>query len=393
MKTILNFFMIIIFLEISYSQPGIIISSSFISDDNLFKNSNKNYSNINSSNINAFYNYFTDNSQLKFSYNFNLNAFNNFPSANNNINAIDVGYAYNFDDEKLLLISGSYSGKMVKEEYNIYKENDFSLSSSYDFSYNDIHSAQIRYDYSNISYTNLPDFSYSENVFGYTSTFTWQTKTSLFLDFNLGYKNYSNDITVYSETYDTSFVTPKGYGYGARLKTIINSKNISKNSASDNLQFLLTTKVAQSIIDNLGISLSYSFRKSIINNSRYILGNDYYFSNDNLFDDNYSYNENNIEINLTYLISNALTLKSSFEYQIKKYLNNYPNENNNYVERNDDKYMFLLRLSNNFKLFDYFLEDLNIYLYYIYTYNFSNIKYYKYTNNIFGLGLTTSITF
>ncbi|HEY9188119.1 MAG TPA: hypothetical protein VIR55_09475 [Ignavibacteria bacterium] len=393
MKTLLLFCLGIIFFNISLSQPGIYISSSYISDDNLFKNSNKNFSNISSSNINAFYNYFTDNSQLKFSYNFNLNSFNNFPNANNNINAIDIGYAYNFDDETILLISGNFSGKTVKEEYNIYKENDFSLSSSYDFSYNEIHSAQIRYNYSNVSYTNLPDFSYSEHVFGYTSTFTWQTKTTLFLDFNLGYKIYSNDMITYYTTNDTSFVTPKGYGYGAKLKTIINSKSISKNSPDNNLQFLFTTKIAQSIIDNLGVSLSYSLRKSIINNSRYILGNDYYFSNDNLFDDNYSYNENDFEMNLTYLIFTDLILKSSFEYQIKKYLNKYPDENNDYIERNDNKYLFLMHLSKNFNLFDKILEKLNIYLYYIYTNNNSNVKYYNYNNNIFGLGLTAAITF
>jgi len=128
MKTLLLFCLGIIFFNISLSQPGIYFSSSYISDDNLFKNSNKNYSNISSSNINAFYNYFTDNSQLKFSYNFNLNSFNNFPNANNNINAIEIGYAYNFDDETFDVIVGSSVlhhldiDKALKEIYRLLKK-------------------------------------------------------------------------------------------------------------------------------------------------------------------------------------------------------------------------------------------------------------------------------
>ena len=145
------------------------------------------------------------------------------------------------------------------------------------------------------------------------------------------------------------------------------------------------TSVAEVVYLNLTNYFLNSLEKNEVN--------DYYFSNDNLFDDNYSYNENDFEMNLTYLIFTDLILKSSFEYQIKKYLNKYPDENNNYIERNDDKYLFLMHLSKNFNLFDKILEKLNIYLYYIYTNNNSNVKYYNYNNNIFGLGLTAAITF
>lgn len=393
MKKFFILFLMFFVLEKILSQPAITISSSFISDDNIFKLSEKKYSNITSMNINPYYNYFTDNSQLKISYNLNSNLYNNYSVVNNLQNLFEIGYAYNTNEENLFLITGSYNKKTVKDEYDIYDEENILATLLYDFIINENHSGEIRYNFSNIKYKNIPDFSYLEHVLGYTSSFNWETKTTLIFDLNIGYKIYTNDIYSITNSSDTNYFTPKGKGYGSRLKMIISNSSSQSKSNNSNLQVLLTGKIAQSIFNNLGASLSFSIRKNLINNSRVITNNDNFFSDDNLFDDNYGYNENDFEITTTFLPFTDLSIKNSFEYKIKKYENVYPDDKNNLLDRKDNKYLYILKINKSFDIFENILNKINIYIYYVYIYNFSNINIYTYSNNIFGIGMTTTITF
>lgn len=174
---------------------------------------------------------------------------------------------------------------------------------------------------------------------------------------------------------------------------IISNSSSQSKSNNSNLQVLLTGKIAQSIFNNLGASLSFSIRKNLINNSRVITNNDNFFSDDNLFDDNYGYNENDFEITTTFLPFTDLSIKNSFEYKIKKYENVYPDDKNNLLDRKDNKYLYILKINKSFDIFENILNKINIYIYYVYIYNFSNINIYTYSNNIFGIGMTTTITF
>ena len=384
--------LLVLLFEKAISQVGINFSSTFVSDDNVFKNPFKSYSNISSSNASVFYNRFTENSQLKFSYGLNLNSYNSYSTANNNTNLFELDYALgSADEEQLFSIALSYSGKSVNDEYKLYEEKNLNLHSGYDFSFNDIHSGNIRYGFNKITYDNFSDFSYSENILGYTSNITWQTKTSLFLDVNLGYKIYSNPL--YSISNDSIISNPGMMNGKGKMKNIIGIVSNTTKLDDGNVQLLLTGKIAQSLYDNLGAYLAYSFRYNLENNSRSIMISDYYFSDDNLFDDNYGYGGHDLEMGFTYIMPLSLTLKSSFEYTYKKYANEYPDIIDSLKERNDDKLLFNIRLSRSFELFESLLNKLNVYLSYVYTNNSSNINLFNYTNNIFALGINTTLNF
>jgi hypothetical protein len=382
------------FFEEAQSQGGITFSSTFLSDDNVFKNVTGNYSNIITSDASVFYNHFVGNSQLKFSYGLNLNSYNNYSAANNNTNSFDLGYALNSDDEEQLFICAlSYTGKSVKDEYQLYKEQNLNFNTSYDFSFNDIHSGQLRYGYNKISYDNFSDFSYTENIFGYTSTFTWQTKTSLFFDASIGYKKYSNDVYLNkTDSNQSPFWTPKGTG-PKKIKTVLEKMTSTTKMDNNNTQLLISGKIAQSLLDNLGSFFVYSFRYNVENNSRPILVSDYYFSDDNLFDDHYGYGGHEMELGITYMAPFDITLKSTVEYLLKNYTNNYPDNNNILRTRTDNKVLYTLRLSRSFGLFDRFFEKLSVYFFYIYQNNNSDINFFDYKNNIFAIGMNTTFKF
>jgi hypothetical protein len=387
-----TFILIAVLFEKAVSQVGINFSSTFYSDDNVFKNQKKNYSNLSTSNASVFYNHFTENSQLKFSYGLNLNSYENYSAANNNTNSVDLAYALsNESEEQLLTLSLFYSGKTVKSDYKIYEENNLNFFSSFDYTFNDIHSGTVRYNFNKINYTNFSDFSFIENVLGYTSTFTWQTKTSLFFDANFGYKIYSKDVYVSKNDSSSSKLwTTKGNGF-EKMKEVITSG--SQKLDNDNIQLLLSGKIAQSLLDNLGASFSYSFRYNLENNSRSIMIADTYFSDDNMFDDYYGYTGHELNFGLTYKLPLNITIKSSIEYYNKNYANEYPDTNNKTTERTDDKLLYNLRLYKTFDLFESFLNKINVYFYYVYQNNNSNLKLFNYSNNIFAVGFNTSIIF
>ena len=151
-----------------------------------------------------------------------------------------------------------------------------------------------------------------------------------------------------------------------KMKNIIGIVSNTTKLDDGNVQLLLTGKIAQSLYDNLGAYLAYSFRYNLENNSRSIMISDYYFSDDNLFDDNYGYGGHDLEMGFTYIMPLSLTLKSSFEYTYKKYANEYPDIIDSLKERNDDKLLFNIRLSRSFELFESLLNKLNVYLSYVY---------------------------
>jgi hypothetical protein len=387
--------LIAVLFEKAISQVGINFSSTFYSDDNIFKNQKKNYSNLSTSNASVFYNHFTENSQLKFSYGLNLNSYENYSAANNNTNSVDLAYALsNESEEQLLTLSLFYSGKTVKSDYKIYEENNITFFSGFDCTFNDVHCGTVRYKFNKINYTNFSDFSFIENVLGYTSAFTWQTKTSLFFDANLGYKIYSNDAYIFkNDSARSNLWTTKGNGFGKQKKVGETIFTSAQKMDNDNIQLLLSGKIAQSLFENLGAFFSYSFRFNVENNSRSIMISNTYFSDDNMFDDYYGYTGHELNFGLTYKLPLNITIKSSLEYYNKKYANEYPDINNKISERTDNKLLYNLRLYKSFDLFESFLDKLNIYLYYVYQNNNSNIKLFNYTNNIFAVGFNTSIIF
>ncbi len=389
-----KFFIIFLalFAENIFAQYGITITSNYISDDNLFKQSNKIYSNISSSGIGVFYNHFDENSQLKFGYDLGINAYNNFSSGNNNTNTAQIGYAVSSDDEeKLFTVLASYSGKTTIDNFQSYNEKDFSLGASFQFAYNDNHSGDFRYNFNKINYENFSDFNYSESVLGYTSSFNWETKTALFFDMNIGYKIYTTDLYVTTEeTTGTSSLITKGKAYG-RLKNA-SGKNSSAKLDGNNLQLLLSGKIAQSIFDNLGSHLSYSFRSNFINNSRAILIDDQYYSDDDIFEDPYGYQGHEFGFGFTYLLPYKISIKTDLDYQIKNYENSYL-ENSKLLNKKDYMLLFYIRLQKSFSLFENFLEELNVNLNYVFQKNNSNISEFSFSNNIFILGINTKLNF
>jgi hypothetical protein len=394
-------FFLILLSENLFSQFSINFSTMGYYDDNILRSKNKSSTFLSSTSLGTAFDLERNNSLLKLSYNANLSYFDNIPAKNFNEHTFLTDYTLLLDSQETgLNIGGGYSFRSDKDIYSIYDEKNLGLYLNLKFDFTDNISALSGYSFNSIKYPNLSQLSYIEHILNFSSNFSFQTKTAYIFEANIGLKKYSEKLTNLTIPIDTLSMPKHGSGWHFNWEDDNNSNtgNISTPQTNDNLtsQILISNRISQSIYDNLGVQLTYSWRINLKNNDRFLYSGDHFSPDDNIFDDHYSFEGHEFNLGFTQLLPLGMILKTDAEYLIKNYTNKYSSGtdiNSPLIDRNDKKFIITLNLKKNFSFEDSIFNPLKISLYYIYQNNESPVDYYKYTSNSLFLNLSTTINF
>lgn len=175
-------------------------------------------------------------------------------------------------------------------------------------------------------YSNLESFSYAEHFLFARLTHSFPSRTTLVLETNYGRKIYlqqTSTVGIDSPTGNNWHYGEHGGGMG-RMWNGGGSDNgaMIPSSRPQVGQWVALLRVAQSLTANTGLSGEFTVRRNHANAVRYLAGQVAgYTSEDELFDDRYGYESEEVSLNFTQLLPWQMSLKLGGEVQWK----NYPN--------------------------------------------------------------------
>lgn len=173
---------------------------------------------------------------------------------------------------------------------------------------------QAGYQFRHRSYWNLPELTYSEQLVFLTIKHFFPTRTTVIGELNWGHKTFAHGAAADQMVVNTNPNSPKGRGYRhGPQKPIFHSDSTvtayNLTAAAAEL-WRLSLLLAQSVFPTTGLSLQYQRQLAPSHNNRYLLGVDYfYYPNDDLFDDPYSFQSHEWEATLTQLLPWSCSLK------------------------------------------------------------------------------------
>lgn len=244
-------------------------------------------------------------------------------------------------------------------------------------------------------YSNLSELSYAEHYLFARYTHFFETRTTLIVEGNYGRKIYHDQIleNTISQPDDGHYGDHRGGRghFGTGSMTGENSPIAEKHNVT---QLVAQLRVAQSLANSTGLSMDIRIRRNPGDGVRYLAGQvSGYTTEDELFDDRYGYESEEVATTLTQLLPWKMTLKSGLEFQWKDYVNRPALDLNGEVLssgdlRNDRQVLGWLSLSKSFSVLGGKSVDLFAEFYWID--NQSNDLYYDYQVNLISFGITTS---
>jgi hypothetical protein len=223
---------------------------------------------------------------------------------------------------------------------------------------------QIGYRFGYFNYSEISDFNNIQNYLYTSFTGYLPSRTTISIETGAGVKTYLNSLV--SGT--------SGMGQG---KHRIGSVTLVGESIS---RLDLSGKISKSIFDMTGISLSGGYSKVLNSDGRYLASGNVN-GNDNVFDDEYSFEGPFVTSTLTQRFpwGIAAVLTGSYQYRVFVDRPAYDLlENVISDERTDDVFAASFQLVKDFKYF-------GIRFVYNYINNSSNDRYYNSENNIFSV--------
>lgn len=181
---------------------------------------------------------------------------------------------------------------------------------------------QAGYQFRYRSYWDLPEFTYSEQFVFLTIKHFFPTRTTIIGELNWGHKTFAHGAATDKMVVNKKSNPAKGHGYqhGKRQQLLHSDSTVTAYNltASATQQWRLSLLLAQSVLTTTGISLQYKRQLTPSRDNRYLLGVDYfYYQNDDLFDDPYSFESHEWEATLTQILPWSATMKLN-AYRIDK---------------------------------------------------------------------------
>lgn len=284
------------------------------------------------------------------------------------------GYSISTNEKRALYFGGNlfwHDGQQVYNIYDYWKLQGYINSKIY-FRENII--SQFGYTFNNKSYSELPEFSYWEHVlFAQFNTF-FQTGTSLTLSLNYGLKDYIPQTT--------------SGGKGRGRQVIIDYVEMPGVD-----QLVSNIKLAQSLGNKTSISLDAINRLNpgLVGGSAAVIDNENLFTEDELFDDRYGYQGQELSVLFTHYLPSYVRLQLGGSRLWKNYQNRniYDFEGNLTLAgetRVDNRLVGWLELSHTFSV-NWGIKSLGVSLQVGYLKNDSNDSYYQFDNYFGTIGL------
>lgn len=223
---------------------------------------------------------------------------------------------------------------------------------------------QVRYR----GYGKVKGYSFAEQVAFAQLSQTLQTRTTLQVQGEMGMKTYVRTAAEGSES------------FGA-----------IRGSGEDNLvQMVARFKVAQSLRERMGLQLEYLLRKNLTGRNRYVRV-ETYNSDDELFDDRYSYAGDEFRVTLKHLAW-GLQAEMTGQYAQRRYEKRPALDLNGFligpaVMRQDTRKGLTVNAERKFRLSGAVIQEVRLQVEWLYTDVNSNDPYYQAVTQVYSTGL------
>ena len=350
------FFLLLILFSQSYAQFSFYTDVNSYFDDNIFNNYLAEQDFINSFSLGSAFDIESEYNNLSTYYDGNFTFFNEYNQKSSNLHKVGIVNTYFVNEENPLNIGVNLSVRNYRDDYNIYDWQTISAYANYRHLTGENDFILAGYIFGRTKYNNLDIFSYNEHKGLIKLQFAFETKTTVLISGEAGYKDYMQQLNQSDFT-----------------------NNIWQASS-----FL---RVAQSLGENTGMSLFTGIRKNFKDGTRYLNNNDYYYFEEELLNDQYSSDGFEGGTRITQLLTPIMILSGFVNYA----QNNYTNltaadlEGNSLGDFREDKRLsFGVKLEINLvSILPGLFGDVN----WNFIRNNSNDPFYDYNNQIFSAGL------
>lgn len=249
---------------------------------------------------------------------------------------------------------------------------------------------QLRYRH----YQELNEFDNLESLAFVRGSFFFNTRTTVIGIVQAGYKAYTHALEDYAwiETVTGSGQQGRGRGNGGNAsQDTAYTRVVTGESAQEGVfQMTASLRAAQSLTSRTGLAVEVMAQRNFNDGSRIMTGQDSgYESNDELYDDPYSYNQTELGIELTQMLPWQSQLKAGVLWGVKSYERPVYTLEGEIIEgssREDRPRILSLSLSKSLAV-GALAKSLVLSLDYVLVDNRSNDDYYRYRASVSRLGI------
>ncbi len=369
------------------AQRRISVSQITVYDQNIFRNYFAAYDWVNQTTLNLQHNIQLSKLSVRFDYKGDLNLFYYYADRLSHAHQVGLESAFNIVENFRCNLGSAFQLRKYKPDFKFFDYQTLAAYVQFLWDAWQITPIQFGYRFRFRDFPNLSELSYQEHYVLFQLKHFFPTRTTFIGEFNLGQKNYTS-LQIPEEEI---VVTPKNSGngrgqqYGKRhgmmaSDTSVVAYNMTAQKAQ---QISLSLKFAQSIFSKMGVSIEYIKQFSPSNSIRYLTGMEYSYSKDDeLYDDPYACEKDELEITVTQILPWQSSLKLYLNLVDKKYLysivsdstmsQTQPDE-----KRNDQQQLVGLIVEKKFKL-NKALKNLSFYAAANYLANQSNDLYFDF---------------
>ncbi len=286
-------------------------------------------------------------------YNTNLNLFSEHSYLRSHTHYLGTEYEREISEGKgILHLGGKLGLRQNTPEYDPYDRREGNAYTGVKYYITDTIMARAGYSLGYESYPNYQTFSFLENQGFLQISKFFQSRTTLRLEVGAGRREYLN--------LDSD-----------------NSRDFANRVTG-------LAKIAQSLTDNTGLQLQYSWHRA----SKDIVDGDYlegdYYSIEDFFEDEYNYSGHEYRAVLKYLGPWRTMFKGTINKESREYNISFLYDED--MERKDSDITILLEVEKKFSLPLGSFPDLALHIQFLHRDNSSSDPYYDYSANILSLG-------
>jgi len=384
----------------AYCQLGLHITTETRIDGNAYSNYEQISDIIYMPGISLDYSVAGEKSTTRVFYNCAASLFSEYSNRQFYLHRIGINGLYRTSDTAPLVSWGLQGGGRFNRDvyaYYNYRNIDAYVHVSLDGS--ETHTLVYGARYSYRSYLELPEFSYADvNGFIRASLYL-KTRSTVIWYIRGGLKNYLQPEINRTSLID-DFTEGRGNGYGrnshgsGNSNDSTNPRNITVTASGDMVfQVYTSLRVAQSLGEKTGAALELAIQRNPSGDGRFLSGQDSgYETNDDLYDDPYSYEMDELSGEINRLLPFGARLHLGAAYAVKQYQRGAYNLEGSLLEesRRDNVSTAWAMIRKIFPVGGN-ITSIGIYLRYFYIENESNDLYYNYSNSVFSAGLDLSI--
>lgn len=376
--SILIMSVVVSFVDYAESQIGISFSWYLIKDDNIFKSRNEYSEMINTASLIISRGYSKNNFSFQPYYGIEISAFNENSDQKNNSHNFGIIGRHVSGDWVIDVMLGAQI-RRNDAEFIYYNTNSFAfnIKTQYEPNLNTLYSIGLNYSKNEFTeFTEIDNLMYK--FYGKIQRF-FQSRISVSSEIGISVKNYVNQNIIQS--------------FGSRSRGRISNPTGNSEKPLNALQFSADFNVGRSITDRTGMNIAFGGTQFVGDPIKSFSNGIYYFTENDLYDDPFSYEDKYISAYLTRQFGIGFQGKVGAAYHNKNYAGTDALDESGELlgeNRLDTRYDYSFVLSKKFELDWQIPFSLSVYSRFLIRQDKSNDPYYTFTDHLGIFGLTIS---